>query len=396
MKNNKKSQILLNKRIIIFFLIEIFIVLHIKIYFIESMDSKCLMKIFPQKNQIKIFENKIRKEFKMKKAINLNEIESNLPFGRKWINYKLVRNQINVGSSLDPNFILKTIVTTTSVIHSQKPTTKLRLHFSVVKNFKARDMVKIYSLRYSLREDVEFNFYDTSRVEKEINSISKKGPGLAAKLLLPQLVDESVKRLIIIDNGDILVLRDLTIMYNWNMENNIYMGSPDPSAGMFGEISNKTLDIYINAGHYLIDVEKVKKKNMYNLFLKYKNIYKPPFAEQHMINDIAYGKIGYLPVEFGLVQPFSDDKFFHKKKNKISIYSEYNLTIISRNSNFLPKTYEEFLHKAYNPVIVHSFNGKWFQGKGMNIYRKLCQYFIELTGMKNEICRKLPGYCKKI
>jgi hypothetical protein len=31
---------------------------------------------------------------------------------------------------------------------------------------------------------------------------------------------------------------------------------------MFGEISNKTLDIYINAGHYLIDVEKVKKKNM--------------------------------------------------------------------------------------------------------------------------------------
>ena len=180
------------------------------------------------------------------------------------------------------------------------------------------------------------------------------------------------------------------------MENNIYMGSPDPSAGMFGEISNKTLDIYINAGHYLIDVEKVKKKNMYNLFLKYKNIYKPPFAEQHMINDIAYGKIGYLPVEFGLVQPFSDDKFFHKKKNKISIYSEYNLTIISRNSNFLPKTYEEFLHKAYNPVIVHSFNGKWFQGKGMNIYRKLCQYFIELTGMKNEICRKLPGYCKKI
>ena len=72
-------------------------------------------------------------------------------------------------------------------------------------------MIKIYSLRNKLREDVEFNFYDASRVEKELDSISYKGPGLAAKLLLPQLLDDTVKRLIIIDNGDVLVLRDLKI-----------------------------------------------------------------------------------------------------------------------------------------------------------------------------------------
>ena len=40
---------------------------------------------------------------------------------------------------------------------------------------------------------------------------------------------------------------------------------------------------------------------MYKLFLKYKSVYPPPFAEQQMINDINNGKIGYLPVEFGLV-----------------------------------------------------------------------------------------------
>ena len=396
MNKNKNVRIFWNKRILIFILIEIFIIIQIKIDYYQIINSKCLAKVFSQKNQIIIFENKIKNEFKTKKHANLNEIESNLPFGRTWKNNKFVSNQINVGSSLDPNFILETIVTTTSVINSQKSTTKLRLHFSVVRNFKARDMIKIYSLRYSLREDVEFNFYDASRVEKEINSITKKGPGLAAKLLLPQLVDDSVKRLIIIDNGDVLVLRDLTIMYNWNMKNNIYMGSPDPAAGMIGKISNKTMEIYINVGHYLIDVQKVKKKNLYNLFFKYKNVYNPPFAEQHMLNDIAFGEIGYLPVEFGLVPPFSDDKFFYIKKKKIAIYAYYNLTVISKHSNFLPKTYEEFLHQAYNPVIVHSWTGKWAQGKGMNIYRKLCQYFIELSGMKKEICRKLPGYCKKI
>ena len=110
-----------------------------------------------------------------------------------------------------------------------------------MKNFTPQDMLKIYSLRANMREDVEFNSYNASRVEKELNSISYKGPGLAAKLLLPQLVDDSVDRLILLDNGDVIVLNDLSTMYNWNMENNIYMGAPDQDLGKFG-ISNKYLN----------------------------------------------------------------------------------------------------------------------------------------------------------
>ena len=390
------EKLLFNKKILIFFIVEFIILIHLRVAFIDNLKSEPLFDVFPEKNQIFIFESRIKKEFEIKKHVNLNEIESNLPFGKKWKVNQSRYNEINVGSAIDHNFVLETVITTTSIIVSQKQTTKLRLHYSVVNNFKPNDMIKIYSLRNRLREDVEFNFYDASRVEKELDNLSDKGPSIAARLLLPQLTDDSVNKLIIIDNGDALALRDLSIMYNWNMGNNIYMGAPDPTAGMFGKISNKTLDIYINGGNYLIDVKKVKKMNMYNLFLKYKNTYGPPFAEQHMINDIAYGKIGYLPVEFGLVPPFSDDKLFHLKKNKKAIYAYYNLTIISNNSNFLPKTYHEFLLRAYNPIIVHSWSGKWANGKGMNIYRKLCQYFIELSGMKKEICRKLPGYCKII
>ena len=347
-----------------------------------------------------IFEKKIKQEFESNKYVNLNEIESKLPFGRQWKYNKCHFNEINVGVSLDPYFILKAIITTVSIISSQKFDTKLRLHFSVVNNFTPKDMLKIYSLRYRIREDVEFNFYDARRVERELYSISRKGPGLSAKLLLPQLVKDNVKRLILLDIGDVLVLRDLTEMYNWDMKDNIYMGSPDTGVGVFGKISNKILKVYINVGHYLIDVEKVKRKNMYKLFVKYKNVYKSIYAEQLMINDIAYGLIDYLPIEFGLVPPFNNDQFFKiRKKRKKSIYECYNLTIISEVSSkfkFLPKTYEEFLYHAFNPVIVHSWNGKWVEGKGMNIYRRLCQYFIELSGMKTEICGRYPGYCIKI
>ena len=381
--------------IIIFFSFFVVVLIFIQNEFYEVLKSTISLINFNEKNQILLFEKIIEKEYKFKHHVNLNEIESTLTFGRRWEKLEYNSNQINVGLSLDRNFLLKTLITTASVIDSQKSATKLRLHFSVVKTFKTRDMIKIYSLRGKIREDVEFNFYDARKVQLKLKSITNKGPGLAAKLLLPQLVDESVKRLIIIDSGDVLVLKDLTIMYNWNMSNNMYMGSPDPAAGRFGKISNKILNVYINAGNYLIDVKKVKQKNMYKLFLKYKNIYKSPFAEQNMINDIANGEIGYLPVEFGLVPPFQDDKLFYKHKEK-SVYVSFNLTIISNNSNFLPKTYEDFLHSAYNPTIVHSWNGKWNDGKGMNIYRKLCQYYIKLTGFQKEICYKIPGYCIKI
>ena len=341
-----------------------------------------------------LFEKKIEEEFGENNRVNLNELESKIPFGRKSKTLNNYSHEINVGLSLDKKFILKTMITTASVIYSQISSTYLRLHFAVVQDFKPKDMIKIYSLRDRIREDVEFNFYNASKVEKELNSISFKGPGLAAKLLLPQLVFDNVKRLIIIDSGDVLVLKDLSKMYNWNMSNNIYMGSPDPGAGMFGKISNRTMNVFINAGMYLIDIDKVKKKNMYNLFLKYKNVYNPPFAEQIMINDIANGKIGYLPVEFGLVPPFSDDESSANITIK-SIYIYFNLSIISKNSNFLPKTYEEYMRLAYNPIIIHSWNGKWNDGNGMNIYRKLCQFFINLTGLKKEICEKIPGYCWK-
>ena len=116
MRKNKNAKFLLNKNIIIFFLIEIIILFNIKVAYIENLNSKNFYEVFSDNNQIFIFENRIKEEFEMKKRANLNEIESNLPFGKKWEKNRLRYNEINVGSSLDHNFVLETIVTTTSII----------------------------------------------------------------------------------------------------------------------------------------------------------------------------------------------------------------------------------------------------------------------------------------
>jgi hypothetical protein len=239
-------------------------------------DTKLLFEfklLYLKSKYKKTFCFYIKKVFNEKGYVNINEIESKLPSGRSWNKKKNTSNEINVGSSLDSGFILRTMITTASIMDSQKPDTKLRLHFAIVKNFNVKNMLKIYSLRTKIREDVEFNFYNAKRVEKELKGLNPKEPGICARLLLPQLVVDDVRRLIIIDNGDVLVLRDLSEMYNWKMGNNIYMGVPDQGIGKFGIYSNKSLNIYINGGNYLIDVKKVKEKNMYEKFRDYKNLY---------------------------------------------------------------------------------------------------------------------------
>ena len=369
-------------------------------YYLEiiQINNKTLYKeIISKKNFKKILLKEINKTYGKKGYININELESTIQGGRPWRKNLNKTNEINVGSSLDPDYILRTMMTTASIMDSQKPETNLRLHFAVVNNFTAENMLKIYSLREKIKENVEFNFYNAKRIEIEMKGSSIKGNGIMAKLLLPELLPNNVERLIIIDNGDALVLRDLKEMYNWNMKNNLYMGVLDPFVGKYGVISKKSLNIYINTGNYLIDVKKVKSQNMFKRFVDSRSGYfKSTIADQDLINDVAYGKIGYIPLKFGALQPFPNDinsdtppfntlykeyKFFDKIK--FSGNYPYNLTNI--NDLHLP---------IMNPVIAHSYSGKWMNGEGISLYRRISQYYIKYAGIWDEMCKKLPGYCQ--
>ena len=278
---------------------------------------------------------------------------------------------------------------------SQKPETKLKFHFAVVNGFSTENMLKIYNLRRKIRDDVEFNFYNAKRVETEFKGINPKGNAICARLLLPELLPDDIKRLIIFDTGDVIILRDLSEMYNWNMKNKMYSGVLDMGINKFGHISKRKLDIYINAGNYLVDVKKVKSAKMYEKFVKYKNVYKSSIiADQNLINDVAYGKIGYLPMKFGIIAPFDNDRIsdnYHSKK----IYKFYEKAKHKELFPFLPKNLNEMYLQAYNPVVIHQFYGKWVKGSGLTIYRRLVQYYIKLAGIWDEMCQKHPGYCKK-
>ena len=286
-------------------------------------------------------------------------------------------------------------MTIASLMDSQKLTTKIRLHFGIVDGFSVENMLKFYTLREKIRNDVEFNFYNAKRVETEFKGIHPKGNALCARLLLPELLPEDVERLIIFDTGDVLILRDLSEMYNWDMDNKIYTGVLDPGVMKYGVISKKRLKVYINVGNYLIDVKKAKIERMYDKFFEKKNAYRGSMiADQEILNDVAYNKIGYMPIKFGISAPFRNDNNWDKPPYNTE-YKYVERVELNEKYPFLPKTVNEMNLQAYNPVVIHQWNGKWMNGNGLSIYRRIAQNYIKLAGIWDEMCQKLPGYCKK-
>ena len=341
--------------------------------------------------------NKVNQIYSKNKVININEVESSINGGRKWEKTNNKSNEINLGFHLDPNYILRAMMTLASIIDSQKEETIIRLHFAVVLNFSIENIFKIYSLRERIRNDVEYNFYNAEKVEEDFKGIHPKGPGVMANLILPHLLPDDIDRIIILDTGDLLVLRDLKELYNWDIGNYLYLGAPDPYIGNEALISRKPFDVYINSGHFLLNVKKIKEQNMYQKYLIYKNIYNnSDIADQHLINDLSQKQIGYLPVRFGLFSPFRNDK----DSDNPEIKTEYEIFKMDEKKlknkfPFLPKNANDFFRQSYNPVVIHQWNGKWGQGSGLSIFRRLAQCYMRLAGVYNELCEKHPLYCKK-
>ena len=90
--------------------------------------------------------NKVNEAYEQLGFVNINEIESEIPGGRKWLKNLNKSKEINLGASLDSNYTLRAMLTIASVMDSQFNETKLRLHFAVVK-LSVDNMLKIIFIK---------------------------------------------------------------------------------------------------------------------------------------------------------------------------------------------------------------------------------------------------------
>ena len=375
---NKKKKILIIICIIIFYLLN-----SNNIYFFFSNSYK---------NNVK-FINEIRKLYNKYNKVNVNEIDNKIN-PKKGIIPTKIESIINIGFTLDRNFILETMLTITSIMKTQEKTTKVRFHFGVTNLFTPENMIKMYELRNKINNLTEFNFYYLKESVKKMKNFHPKGEACPGKFELPELLSNEIERLIIFDAGDLLVFRDLTELYNYDMGDYWILGTPEPTIiDSFIKIKYN-MTKYINIGSILLDVNKFKSNKIWLNYIEKRYLQLVGQPDQTLINIlIPDDKKNYLPFKFGGFSLFSDDKNYDYMKFEDFGFKNWLNSIYSKYLPEKPDSENGIIIKLYNPRFIHQFNGKWENGTGLSIYRLLAKYFILLAGIENEICEKKPGYC---
>lgn len=324
----------------------------------------------------------------------MNEIEFKKMNGRLFPFKRNIKSIIHIGFTLDPEYILQTMITISSIISTQYKTTKIVFHLGVVGNFSTKNMLKIYDLRNKINNSTEFNFYYLKESIEKMKYFHPNGVACPGKFELPELLPESVNRLIIFDAGDVLVLRDLSNFFNYNMNNYWVLGTPEPRG--INVIKEYNLTKYINIGSILIDVKETKKNKIWDTFVKNRyliknNNTKPDQTLYNIV--IPDNRKNFFPFKFGGLVPFENDI---NSDNLTIVPYGYDNWLNSSLSNSMPENPRDAIKysaQIYNPVFIHQFSGKWYLGEGLSIFRNLAKYFIIIAGIYDEICKKIPGYC---
>ena len=339
------------------------------------------------------FIQEIKKIYEIFNKVNINEVDNKI-YGKSGFNDTKIQSVINIGFTLDKDYILETMITVASIMATQKNTTKIRFHFGVTNNFTADNMIKIYDLRNKINNLSEFNFYYLKESVYKMKDFHPSGEACPGKFELPIYLPDDIERLIIFDAGDLIVLRDLTELYNYDMGQYWVLGTLEPSIiNTFTKI-RYNITKYINIGSILLNIKYFKQNNFWSKYTSSRNLTIIGQPDQTLFNILLPDeKKDYLPFKFGGFTLFHSDKNFDKR-----IFDEYGYNSFFKSNLSLlfpdnPKSDVGIIFNLYNPVFIHQFYGKWKLGRGLSIYRHLVKYFILLTGISKEICKKYPGYC---
>ena len=335
--------------------------------------------------------NEITKVYETFDKVNINEIDNKI--NKNEIKNAEIKSTINVGFTLDANYVPETMMTVASIMASQFKTTKIRFHFGVTNNFTAEKMLKMYSLKSRLNNLTEFNFYYLKESVVKMKDFHPKGEACPGKFELPMYVPDDIERLFIFDAGDLLVLRDLSDVYNYNMENYWVLGTLETLVADFIKTKyNQTK--YVNIGSILLNVKKLKENNFWSTYTKNRNIELTGAPDQTLFNVlIPDDKKNYLPFKFGGYSLFTTDQNYDSLKYEPYGLKKFFTTPLVSSLPDNPGSESGIIFNLYNARFIHQFSGKWDKGDGLSIYRHLAKYFIMLAGVTDELCLKKPGYC---
>ena len=296
--------------------------------------------------------------------------------------YNTNKNIIHISMAIDNGAVYSSFVSMTSALESNdKNKNILSYHLLLSKDFNMKNMDYFNSLKNNYT--FILNYIKIPGIFKSIKKW-RSTETVYYKLLIPLLYPD-IERMIFLD-GDTLIYQDLSEMYNLDFNGTYLLGYPFHTADSLDGLEGEKYKLYINGGVLLFNNFEIRKNNMDLKVLIYtlENHNKNHFLEQDTLNIIYKGKIGLLPLKYGIYLFGNIDQY-------IKAYYEEKMRI------FINRT--EMEQAIQNPAIVHLVccNPKvWTQNtrheKGFNDvcfkYQKEFYFFANKTIYGQEIYDK--------
>ena len=258
----------------------------------------------------------------------------------------LKKNHVPIAMALDDGYTYPTIVSITSMMENKNRNTVYDFYVMHPGEFSDESKGKLKSLenKYS---GCNINLIDMSDKYKNAYDKGHITTPTYYRLSLPDLLPNLDK--IIWMDGDTLIFKDLSEMFNVDMKKYCYKGFLDykwhlPEMDRLG----LSTDNYICAGVMLINLKELRNCNAVeecNKFINENND-KISAHDQTVINAMYIDRIGVLPAKFGIFNDFNNEE-------EAMEYPEKYVPSSKKYSK------EEMKNAFNNPTIVHCVRKPW-------------------------------------
>ena len=312
---------------------------------------------------------------------------------RKKIDYSKFNN-IHIAMSFDNNYYLLSSITITSLLKNAAKSTYIHIHIIAVQNFLYETMKKLNSLKYKINNNSEFIFYNGSKAVDDFGQHIKfeiYGVGEFARMMAPELIKDT-DRILVFDSGDLFIEKDIYELYNYPLDDKLIKGVIDPYTECFPQYYSFRKENYLNGGLILFNSKKWREMgiyqdivNFYNSF-KYKGKLPTPF--QDILNTFLPSlAIGTLPLRYNF------QGYYDIKSNKDFNQQSYYSLIYNLHCSLYKGRDDLLIEEEENLVIRHNNKFKIHKGELNNELKKKWNYYANLTGFYDEICKNYDSGC---
>ena len=324
--------------------------------------------------------------------INIKDIKEYENETNKINNLRKNKNHIiNIALNIDNNYVYPCIVFLTSLLENIGFYTIYSIYILIPNNFNYNNKLKISNLINKYGKD-KLNITFINMKDSYKGAVTNFYISTAAyyRLSLPSLLPYLDKILYI--DSDVINFKDLSELYNLNLNDNIYFMGPLDNIQLIKEL--KVFGVhtkkYINSGVLLINLKSIR---IYGIEQKLKNFVKKNHLDHHdqtSINAICYNNMDILSIKYST---FNFDKYenlvkFNNEQDKKYRYSE-----------------KELKKAFYNPVLLHyigyakpwnhgyskSFSEYWwYYAKKSNYYEEILSYYEFPNNIIENLIKKIP------